>query len=229
MAQPAWVQMREKARIPRGAIAACSGSRSSAPSGSRSTTTTGEPSSRLSAPSGNAVVNARGWSASAGMGAPSSSTRRTPSCHGRSSSSPLLEGAERPERHDQRAAQGAPAAPAAPASSLRREMPPTAVSTACSTSTSAASSAARPLLHDLLGRVEAEARHDQRPGHAQEREPQGEPEELGVVGDDVDDDRRDAAAAARPRNAAAASSARSRLTSRAPRAGGTRSAGPRAR
>ena len=227
MAQPAWVQMREKARIPRGAIAACSGSRSSAPRqpqhhhrraelalvgalGER-----GRERARLERVGGDGrtfVVHE----------AHAVLPRKVVEL-------PLLEGAERPSGTISAPPRAAPAAPAAPASSLRREMPPTAVSTACSTSTSAASSAAGPLLHDLLGRVEAEARHDQRPGHAQEREPQGEPEELGVVGDDVDDDRRDARRRRQAQERCRGELARSRLTSRAPRAGGTRSAGPRAR
>ena len=49
----------------------------------------------------------------------------------------------------------------------------------------------RALLDDLLSRVEAQAGDDHGAGHAEEGQPEGDAQELGVVGDDVDHDRRD--------------------------------------
>ena len=107
-AQPACVQIFEYARIPsrRPATPAPAGSRSVA--GSTRTTTTGEPRSSLSAPSGKAVRKLPSLTSAARIGLPSSSTSARPARQGVSLSCVLDARAERDDGdHDRRGETGA--------------------------------------------------------------------------------------------------------------------------
>src|SRR6186997_3334648 len=102
------------------------------PGGSRSSTT-GDPSSRGSAPSGKAVVNVPSSTAAAAIGSPDSSTSRVPSFQG-DDPMPSSDGPSDPSGASAAATTEAPATPPAAASRRPREMPspPAAASSATS-------------------------------------------------------------------------------------------------
>src|SRR3954470_15478206 len=91
-------------------------------SGGNRTSTTGDPSSRGSAPAGNAVVNVPSSTSAAAIGSPDSSTSRAPALQG-DDPMPASEGASEPSGASAAAPTDAPATPPAAASRRPREIP----------------------------------------------------------------------------------------------------------